>query len=78
MDNYELFELLLKAEDDERLPFGVAYLLPLRVWVDGQLEVPLGEETLPEQARDLLARSLRTLGRTKKWTEALHAFLTKG
>jgi hypothetical protein len=72
------YNLLLKAEDDERLPFGVAYLLPLRAWVDGQLEVPLGEETLPEQARDLLARSLRTLGRTKKWTEALHAFLTKG
>lgn len=67
--------LLSKGEDDDRLPFGVAYFALLRAWVTGQLVLPSEGCTVGEQARDLLAGSLRTLGRTKKWEEALRAFL---
>jgi hypothetical protein len=67
-------ELLAKAPDDDRLPFGVAYFALLRAWVTGQLTLS-SDETLKEQARDLLAGSLRTLGRSRKWKEALRAFL---
>jgi hypothetical protein len=70
-------KLLSKAEDDDRLPFGVAYFALLRAWIEGQLDTPLTEATVTEQARDLLAGSLRTLGRTKKWSEALGTFLAK-
>ena len=70
-------KLLSKAEDDDRLPFGVAYFALLRAWIQGKIDTPLTEATVPEEARDLLAGSLRTLGRTKKWSEALHTFLAK-
>jgi hypothetical protein len=70
-------KLLVKFEDDERLPFGVAYFALLRAWKQGQFETPLQDATVPEQARDLLAGSLRTLGRTKKWSDALRTFLAK-
>ncbi len=69
--------LLAKAEDDDRLTFGVGYFALLRAWVEGRLDVPRREATTNEQARDLLADSLRTLGRTRKWEEALRAFLAK-
>jgi len=69
--------LLSKAEDDDRLPFGVAYFELLKKWVEGQLDMPSTEATTREQARDLLAASLRTLGRTEKWREALHKFCEK-
>lgn len=69
--------LLVKAEDDDRFPFGVAYFAPLRAWIRGQLDPPSTEATPPEQARDLVAGSLRTLGRTKEWSEALRKFLAK-
>ena len=68
--------LLSKAEDDARLPFGVAYFAPLKKWIEGELDSPL-KATVPEQARDLLADSLRTLGRTKEWRKALDTFLKK-
>ena len=71
------FKLLSKSEDDDRLPFGVAYFGLLQAWVEGRIDTPLTEATAPEQARDLLAGSLRTLGRTKKWSEVLHTFLAK-
>jgi hypothetical protein len=70
-------KLLSTAEDDDRLPFGVAYFALLQAWIDGQLDTPLTEATVPEQARHLLAGSLRTMGRTKKWIEALRTFLAK-
>ena len=70
-------KLLSKAEDDDRLPFGVAYFALLRAWIQGKIDTPLPEATVPEEARDLLASSLRTLGRTKKWSEALRTFLAK-
>jgi hypothetical protein len=73
-----VLNLLLKAEDDDRLPFGVAYFELLRAWTDGLLDAPLGDGTVSEQARALLAGSLCTLGRTKKWNEALRTFLAKG
>jgi AAA domain (dynein-related subfamily) len=70
-------KLLLTAVDDDRLPFGVGYFELLRAWVQGRLDAPLTEATAPEQARDLLAGSLRAFGRTKTWSEALRAFLAK-
>lgn len=69
--------LLKKAADDDRLTFGVAYFTLLRAWIDGQFEAPVRESTTREQAHDLLAGSLRTLGRTRKWEEVLQAFLAK-
>jgi len=68
--------LLVKAEDDDRLPFGVAYFAPLRAWVQGKIDSWSTEATDPEQARDLLAGSLRTLERNK-WSGALRRFLAK-
>jgi DNA polymerase III delta prime subunit len=69
--------LLAKTEDDDRLPFGVAYFSLLQKWVRGQLE-PLAIEGTPrEQARDLLASSLRTLGRHAKWERVLQTFLSR-
>jgi hypothetical protein len=76
----ELFEvarerkLLSTSEEDDRLPFGVAYLALLRAWVAGQLTAPTGEATDLEQARELLAGSLSTLGRTKQWSEVIRRF----
>jgi hypothetical protein len=70
-------DLFSKADDDDRLPFGVAYFALLRAWIDGRLDAPIAESTLREQARDLLAGSLRTLGRKRKWEEALRMFLAK-
>lgn len=69
--------LLKKAADDDRLTFGVAYFTLLRAWIDGRFETPVRESTTREQAHDLLAGSLRTLGRTRKWEEVLQAFLAK-
>jgi MoxR-like ATPase len=62
--------------DEERLPFGVGYLALLRAWVEGTLELPLTarETTAREQARDLVAASLRTLGRARTWIEVLEAY----
>jgi hypothetical protein len=71
------FDLLSKGEDDDRLPFGVAYFTLLRAWLQGQLDAPTSESTVREQAKDLLASSLRTLARNRKWDEALRTFLAK-
>jgi hypothetical protein len=64
------------AEEDPRLPFGVGYFSLLRAWLAGELELPaaLVDATVREQANDLLASSLRTLGRSKRWEEALRLF----
>jgi len=70
-------DLFSKADDDDRLPFGVAYFALLQAWINRRLDAPIAESTLREQARDLLASSLRTLGRRKKWEEALRLFLSK-
>jgi hypothetical protein len=69
--------LLAKAEDDDRLPFGAGYFALLRAWIDGRFDAPERDATTSEQARDLLAASLRTLGRTRRWEHALRAFLAK-
>ena len=69
--------LLEKAEDDERLRIGVAYFSPLHSWIGGKLNPPLTDETVPEQARSVLAGGLRILGRTKEWSRALGKFLSK-
>ena len=69
--------LLTKAADDDRLTFGVAYFNLLRAWIDGKFEAPVRESTTKEQAHELLAGSLRTLGRTRKWEEVLQAFLAR-
>jgi len=68
--------LLLKGEDDDRLPFGVAYFTPLQAWIEGRLTTSPTEGTPSEEARHLLARSLSTLGR-RKWSQALRNFLAK-
>lgn len=67
---------LSAAGEDERLPFGVGYLALLRAWVGGTLDLPPeAQETTPrEQARDLVAASLRTLGRTRTWGDVLDAY----
>jgi len=70
-------KLLSKAEDDDRLPFGVAYFSLVQKWVEGQLDAPVAQSTPLEGARDLLAGSLRTLGRRRQWEEALRRFLAK-
>lgn len=64
------------AGEEERLPFGVGYLALLRAWVGGTLDLPPeAQETTPrEQARDLVAASLRTLGRTRTWGDVLDAY----
>ena len=64
------------AEEDPRLPFGVGYFALLRSWLAGELELPaaLLDATEREQANDLLASSLRTLGRNKRWEDALRLF----
>jgi MoxR-like ATPase len=64
------------TEDDPRLPFGVGYFALLRSWLAGELELPaaLLDATVREQANDLLASSLRTLGRNKRWEDALRLF----
>jgi hypothetical protein len=69
--------LFSKADDDDRLPFGVAYFALLLAWIEGRLDSPVVEATPREQARNLLAGSLRTLGRNRKWEEALRTFLKK-
>jgi len=69
--------LFVSTEDDERLPVGVAYFTLLRSWVDGQLPAATQESTPKEQARDVLAGSIRSLTRVKKWAEALREFLEK-
>jgi AAA domain (dynein-related subfamily) len=71
-------QLLQKFEDDDRLPLGVAYFSLLKAWIEEVLKLPLSEATLPEQARDLLTSCLRTLGKSKKWTESLRSFQAKG
>lgn len=70
-------KLLSKAEDDDRLPFGVAYFALVQKWVDGELDATAAQSTPLEVARDLLAGSLRTLGRTRQWEEVLCKFLAK-
>lgn len=71
-------ELFSKADDDDRLPIGVAYFDLLRAWLDGRLEMAVAESTHREQAKDLLDGSLRSLsGRRKKWEEALRLFRSK-
>ncbi len=70
-------DLLAKEDLDYRLPFGVAYFTLLQAWTDGRLDSPVIDETPREQATDLLASSLRTLGRSRQWDEALRAFLKK-
>ena len=69
-------KLLAVGEDDDRLPFGVGYFALLRSWLVGRLELPpaLQNATSEEQARDLLAASLRVLGRSRNWEVALRAF----
>lgn len=69
-------KLLARFEDDDRLPFGVAYFTLLRSWLAGGFEPPaaLLDATAREQAHDLLAGSLRTLGRTARWEETLRLF----
>ena len=69
--------LFSKADDDDRLPFGVAYFTLLQAWIEGRFETPVVESTPQEQARYLLAESLRTLGRHRKWEEALRTFLKR-
>ncbi len=71
-------KLLSTAEDDDRLSFGVAYFAPVKAWVSGQLTLPITESTLLDQARELLAESLRPLGRAKRWRGALRQFLARG
>ncbi len=68
--------LLAKSEENDRLPFGVAYFALLRSWLVGRLDLPaaLLDATPREQAHDLLAGSLRTLGRSARWEEALRLF----
>jgi MoxR-like ATPase len=68
--------LLAKSEEVDRLPFGVAYFDLLRKWLSGKLDLPaaLLDATPREQAHDLLAGSLRTLGRSSRWEEALRLF----
>ena len=70
-------DLLGKEDLDYRLPFGVAYFTLLQAWTDGRLDSPVIDETPREQAKDLLASSLRTLGRSRQWDEVLRAFLKK-
>jgi hypothetical protein len=70
-------KLFSKVADGDRLAFGVAYFTLLRAWVTHQLEAPGHESTIKEQAYDLLAGSIRTLGKMRKWDEVLRAFLAK-
>jgi len=69
-------DLLAKSEEEDRLPFGVAYFALLRAWLQGDLDLPaaLLNATHREQALELLAGSLRTLGRTARWEQALRLF----
>jgi hypothetical protein len=67
----------LRMAERYRLAFGVAYFTLLRAWIDGQFDAPVRESTTREQAHDLLAGSLRTLGRTRIWEEVLQEFLRK-
>lgn len=69
--------LLVKTEDDDRLPFGVAYFTLLQKWLKGQLQTLSVDGTPKEQARDLLASSLRTLGRHARWEQVLRTFLSR-
>jgi hypothetical protein len=68
-------KLLRKDEDDDRLPFGVAYFALVKEWIAKRLTLP--ESTPPEQARELVAASLRPLGRSRTWEDALRRFLAK-
>lgn len=68
-------KLLLKDEDDERLPFGVAYFALVREWVANRLTLP---ESMPsEEARELVAACVQPLRRSREWQNALRAFLAK-
>lgn len=69
--------LLVKSEDDDRLPFGVAYFAPLQAWIRGKLNLPPTEATVQEQARDLLTGSIRMSAKTKQWRSVLIKFLSK-
>lgn len=69
-------DFFAKGHDEDRLRFGVGYFGLLRAWVAGRLDAPLRDATATEQARDLVAGSLRTLARTKAWEEALKSFVT--
>lgn len=68
-------KLLIRAEDDDRLPFGVGYFVLLQAWLSGRLESPLVDATILEQSRDLLASSLRTLAKARPWDDAIRQFL---
>jgi hypothetical protein len=68
-------KMLRKDEDDERLPFGVAYFILIKEWVNERLTLP--ESTPAEQAHELLAASLRPLGRSREWEKVLGTFLAK-
>jgi hypothetical protein len=70
-------KLLTKDEDDDRLPFGVGYFALIKAWLDRRLDLPIAEATLSEQAWELTAASLSTLGRVKTWRDALTKFLEK-
>ena len=69
-------DFFAKGHDEDRLRFGVGYFALLHAWVAGRLDAPLRDATPTEQARDLVAGSLRTLARTKAWEEALKSFLS--
>jgi len=66
-------DLLAAAEEDDRLPFGAGYFLLLQRWLEGKFVLPpaLKDATTKEQARSLVADSMRTLGRAAKWNEVL-------
>jgi MoxR-like ATPase len=69
-------DLIATAEEEDRLPFGVGYFSLLRSWHLGRLDLPTASlnETHREQAYQLVAGSLRTLGRAAHWDEALRMF----
>jgi MoxR-like ATPase len=71
-DTARELKLLAPAVDDDRLPFGVAYFSLLKAWIDHRFVAP--DEAA---AKHLLAESLRTLGKSRRWSEALNNFVGK-
>jgi MoxR-like ATPase len=69
-------KLLVNAADDQRLPFGVGYFALLRAWTSGELVLDFEDESVGEQAKEVLAASLRTLSRTGKWQRLLDKYST--
>ncbi len=67
--------MLVRAEDLDRLPFGAGYFSLLRAWIHKELLSPLSNRTMDEQARDFLAGSLNSLGRIGAWKEVIRVFL---